>query len=181
MKEQVSKPVAAKLRRLALLARELRAGEHFQITRLTMLKGWCEDPVAAGRFALHLADSSKGGATKKYKPLIANALRQLKRHLATGEGQADEALWQALRELEDSQDEYRDTLGTREDHPLPGSPPGGACSPLRNTSTGIGTLELSGSAAVRRAVQPPIRNASHPGIRLCCRGHRSLLGSRALR
>ena len=34
MKEQASKSAAAKLRKLALLARELRAGEHFQITRL---------------------------------------------------------------------------------------------------------------------------------------------------
>ena len=109
MKEQVSKSVATKLKKLVLLARDLRAGENFQITRLTVLKSWCEEPVAAGRFALHLAERSKGRATKKYKLLIANALRQVKKHLANREGQADEALWQALRELEDSQNEYRDT------------------------------------------------------------------------
>ena len=109
MKEQASKPVATKLKKLVLLARDLRAGENFQITRLTVLKSWCEDPVAAGRFALHLAERSKDRATKKYKPLIANALRQVKKHLANRAGQADEALWQALRELEDSQNEYRDT------------------------------------------------------------------------
>ena len=109
MKEQASKSVAAKLKKLSRLARELRAGEHFQITRLTVLKSWCEDPVAAGRFALHLAERSKRRATKKYKPLITNALRQLRKHLANHERQAPEPLWQALQELEDSQNETRGT------------------------------------------------------------------------
>lgn len=84
-----------------------RGGKHFEITRLTTLKSWCADPIAAGRFALHLAERSKGRATKKYKPLIANALRQLKKHLANPGDQAPEPLWQALRELEDSQNETR--------------------------------------------------------------------------
>ena len=108
MKKQVAEPAAAKLRTLALLARELRAGEHFQITRLTVLKSWCEDPIAAGRFALHLAERSKSRATKTFKPLIATALRQLKKHLANLGDEAPEPLWRALRELEDSQSEFRD-------------------------------------------------------------------------
>ena len=109
MKEQASKPVVAKLKKLSRLARELRAGEHFQITRLTVLKGWCEDPDAAGRFALCLAERSKYRTTKKYKPLIANALRHLKKHLANRDRQASEPLRQALRELKDSQNETRNT------------------------------------------------------------------------
>jgi len=72
------------------------------------LKCWCDDPVAAGRFTLHLAERSKGRATETYKPLINNALRQLKRHLANPRKRAPESLWQALQELEDSQNEYRD-------------------------------------------------------------------------
>jgi len=109
MKEQVSKSVAAKLKKLALLARQLRAGENLQITRLTVLKSWCADPIIAGRFALHLAERSKGRATRKFKPLIANALRQLKKHLANYKQHAAEPLWQALRELEGSQNEIRGT------------------------------------------------------------------------
>ncbi len=108
-KKQVAEPVAAKLRNLALLARDLRSGEHFEITRLTTVKSWCADPIAAGRFALHLAKRSKGQATKKYKLLIATALRRLKKHLASPGDEAPEPLWQALRELEDSQNEIRDT------------------------------------------------------------------------
>ena len=109
MKEQASRPVVAKLKKLSRLARELRTGGPFQITRLTVLKGWCEDPVAAGRFALCLAERSKHRTTKKYKPLIANALRHLKKHLANRERRASEPLWQALRELEESQNETRGT------------------------------------------------------------------------
>ncbi len=109
MRDQNSKSVAAKLKRLVVLARDLRAGEHFEITRLTVVKNWCKDPVAAGRFALHLAERSKGQATKKCKPLIGCALRHLKKQLANHETRAGEGLRNALRELEDAQNEYRNT------------------------------------------------------------------------
>ena len=109
MENQAVKSVAAKLKKLALLAQQLRAGENFEITRLTVLKSWCENPVAAGRFALHLAERLKGRATEKYKPVIAKALRQLKKQLANSNAQVPELLWRALRDLEDSQDEYRNT------------------------------------------------------------------------
>ena len=107
MKKQAPKAVAAKLRRLALLAQELRDGKRFEITRLTALKSLCEDPTAAGQFALHLAERAKSNAKKRYKPLIANALRQLKRQLANPRDQVPQSLWEALRELEESQNETR--------------------------------------------------------------------------
>jgi len=108
-KLQTTGPDAAKLRKLALLARALRAGEDFPITRLTVVKRWCEDPVAAARFTTHLAEQSKRRASKTYQPLIANALRQLKKHLAHPTDPAPEQLRQALRKLETAQNEYRDT------------------------------------------------------------------------
>jgi len=37
MKEQASRSVATKLKKLVLLARDLRAGENFQITRLFLV------------------------------------------------------------------------------------------------------------------------------------------------
>ena len=105
----MAKPDTAKLKKLVLLARDLRAGEHFEITRLTALKSWCQDPVAAGRFAFHLAERSKGRTSRKYKPLITNALRQMKKHLADPEKQAGAGLRDALREMEDAQSEYRNS------------------------------------------------------------------------
>ena len=107
IKKQAPKAVAAKLRRLALLAKELRDGKRFEITRLTALKSLCEDPTAAGQFTLHLAERAKGNAKKRYKPLIANALRQLKRQLANPRDQVPQSLWEAIRELEESQNETR--------------------------------------------------------------------------
>ena len=97
MKKQAPKAVAAKLRRLALLAKELRDGKRFEITRLTALKSLCEDPTAAGQFTLHLAERAKGKAKNGYKLLIAGALRQLKRQLANPRDQVPESLWNVIR------------------------------------------------------------------------------------
>src|SRR5215467_2140520 len=47
--------IIPKIRQLATIARELREGASFNITRLTTLKSLCEDATAAARFALHLA------------------------------------------------------------------------------------------------------------------------------
>jgi hypothetical protein len=47
--------VVPKIRQLATIARELREGASFNITRLTTLKSLCEDSTAAARFAVHLA------------------------------------------------------------------------------------------------------------------------------
>lgn len=47
--------VVPKIRQLATIARELREGASFDITRLTTLKSLCEDSTAAARFAVHLA------------------------------------------------------------------------------------------------------------------------------
>ena len=47
--------VVPKIRQLATIARELREGASFNITRLTTLKSLCEDSTVAARFAVHLA------------------------------------------------------------------------------------------------------------------------------
>jgi hypothetical protein len=113
MKKQVAEPAAAKLKKLSFLAQRLRGGEHFEVTRPTTLKSCCEDAITVGRFALPLAGRSKRKAIRKCKPLIANAVRQLKKHLARREEHAAEPLWQALRELEDSQNKTRDARWER--------------------------------------------------------------------
>ena len=47
--------IIPKIRQLATIARELREGASFNITRLTTLKSLCADATAAARFAVHLA------------------------------------------------------------------------------------------------------------------------------
>jgi hypothetical protein len=48
-------PATKKVEKLEEIAAELRQGENFSITRLTVLEGLCEDRRAAGEFALFLA------------------------------------------------------------------------------------------------------------------------------
>jgi hypothetical protein len=52
-------PTVKKLRTLAQIAARLQEGEDFPVTRLTTLKGFCEDPEAAAKFALHLAKQAQ--------------------------------------------------------------------------------------------------------------------------
>src|SRR5438105_13893156 len=86
--------VIPKIRQLATIARELREGASFNITRLTTLKSLCEDATAASRFALRLAyltykkmqekagpshlDSEKWAY---YKQVVDEAIRQMERYL----------------------------------------------------------------------------------------------------
>src|SRR5436853_3733585 len=64
---QASKAVP-KIRQLATIARELREGASFNITRLTTLKSLCEDAMATARFALHLAKLTYGKKKERACP-----------------------------------------------------------------------------------------------------------------
>src|SRR2546426_1388021 len=90
---QASKAIP-KMRQLATIARELRAGASFNITRLTTLKSLCEDATAAARFALHLAQLTYRRMQEKacpfhldpqqweyYKQVVGEAIRQMERYL----------------------------------------------------------------------------------------------------
>src|SRR5436309_10239272 len=86
--------VTPKIRQLATIARELREGASFNITRLTTLKSLCEDATAAARFALHLAQLTYRKMREKpcpahldpekweyYKQVVDEAIRQMVRHM----------------------------------------------------------------------------------------------------
>src|SRR5437870_7221492 len=86
--------VVPKIRQLATIARELRAGASFNITRLTTLKSLCEDATAAARFAVHLAQLTHKKMREKacpfhldpqqweyYKQVVDEAIRQMQRYI----------------------------------------------------------------------------------------------------
>ena len=56
-------PTAKKLRTLAQIAAKLQEGDHVNITRLIMLKGFCADPDAA--FSHHIDSRSDGSSARK--------------------------------------------------------------------------------------------------------------------
>ena len=86
--------VIPKIRQLATIARELREGASFNITRLTTLKSLCEDSTAAARFAVHLAQLTYRRMREQpcpshldpekweyYMQVVDEAIRQMERYL----------------------------------------------------------------------------------------------------
>ena len=55
MPEVPPRDAARKIRKLRQLAADLREGESYQVTRLTVVKGLCADPAVANRSVAHLA------------------------------------------------------------------------------------------------------------------------------
>ena len=102
-------PTAKKLRTLAQIAAKLQEGEHFPITRLTTLKGFCEDPEAAAKFALYLAKltQAKAKPTKpEYERLIADGVRAMTRHLRKPTEQSKSRLEELLAQAKQAQNKF---------------------------------------------------------------------------
>jgi len=99
-------PTAKKLRTLAQIAAGLQEGEHFNITRLIVLKGFCADPETAAKFALHLAKltQTKAKPTKReYERLIAEGVKVMARHLRTPTEQTKARLEELLAQAKHAQ------------------------------------------------------------------------------
>jgi len=112
--------VAAKVRKLAQIAEELRGGADFSITRLTTVKGLCKDPEAAARFVLHLAELTVNRMERRdcpshiepatwfhFKFLAASAVRQTRGCLEERTDEGLDALRTLLSEIEGTQNDYR--------------------------------------------------------------------------
>ena len=99
-------PTAKKLRTLAQIAAKLQEGDHFEVTRLTALKGFCADPEAAAKFALHLAKltEAKAKPTKQeYERLIAEGVKVMTRHLRKPTEQTKARLEELLAQAKQTQ------------------------------------------------------------------------------
>jgi hypothetical protein len=89
---QPSPAVVKKIQALAKIAADLHQGQHFNITRLTILKSLCSDPDAAAKFALHIAKAAqrrfkarppsdtKQTTHQQYGRLIAGAIPVMTRY-----------------------------------------------------------------------------------------------------
>jgi hypothetical protein len=79
-RSEEDKKLIKKVEKLEEIAESLRRHEHFSITRLTIVKGLCENPRAAGAFALFLARKiqrrmREKEAPKRYRELVNRAVR----------------------------------------------------------------------------------------------------------
>jgi hypothetical protein len=106
-------PALKKVEKLGQIAAELRQGKDFPITRLTVIKGLCEDRRAAGDFALFLARKAQktmreGQAPGRYRRLVDRAVKEMKPFLDDPTGERKDGLYTLLREMQSEQDEHRD-------------------------------------------------------------------------
>jgi hypothetical protein len=112
--------VVPKIRQLATIARELREGASFNITRLTTLKSLCEDATAAARFALHLAQLTYKQMREKacpfhldpqqweyYKQVVDEAIRQMQRYIEHPTQEAADLVQAWLSDVRAIQNTYR--------------------------------------------------------------------------
>src|SRR5215813_5318188 len=112
--------VVPKIRQLATIARELREGASFNITRLTTLKSLCEDATAAARFALHLAQLTYRRMQEKacpfhldpqqweyYKQVVDEAIRQMQRYVEEPSEEAADLVQAWLTDVRAIQNTYR--------------------------------------------------------------------------
>jgi hypothetical protein len=116
---QASKAIP-KIRQLATIARELREGGSFNITRLTTLKSLCEDATAAARFALHLAQLTYRRMQEKgcpfhldpqqweyYKQVVDEAIRQMQRYIEHPTQETPDLVQARLSDVRAIQNTYR--------------------------------------------------------------------------
>lgn len=84
--------VIKKIQTLAQITAALGGGDHFNITRLTILKSLCADPKAAAKFALYIAKlaqkrtkPAKSTKQQGYRRLIPASVRAMATyHAQTG-------------------------------------------------------------------------------------------------
>ena len=104
-------PLARQIQKLDKIIEAIRLNENVEVTRLTVVKKLCENPEAAGAFALFLARKSQARLREKqgkqrYRQLVNRAIREMKPYL---DDPTEERKWQLLsrlKELVDEQNEH---------------------------------------------------------------------------
>jgi hypothetical protein len=104
-------PLPKQVRKLEEIVEAIRSKERVEITRLTVVKKLCEDPKAAGAFALFLARKAQTRLREKhgkqrYRELVNRAIREMKPYLENPTDESKERLWSLLHEIEGEQNEY---------------------------------------------------------------------------
>lgn len=110
----------SRVKKLDQIAAELRQGASFNITRLTLVKRLCEEPAAAARFALYLAERTRSRMFQKelpshlaperwedFKALVSPGVGAMQRYLDAPTPEALSALRAAHSAIEASQNQYQ--------------------------------------------------------------------------
>ena len=110
MTSSPSRETLKRVRKLTEMAPALRQGKDFPITRLTTIKGLCQDPQAAAAFALFLArlaqqKVAQGRHPERDKELVAEAIPEMEAYVDDASPERAERLRSLLREVEAQQNE----------------------------------------------------------------------------
>jgi hypothetical protein len=104
-----------KIETLVQIAADLRNGEHFNITRLTLLKSLCSDADDAADFALYIAKKTQQAmkpkpkpskTQKRYQRLVGKAVREMKAYLKSPTEEAKAGLRDLRTEIYGVQDQF---------------------------------------------------------------------------
>lgn len=119
MDTPVSAATIKKLKTFFQIANDLKAGKHFNITRLTSLKRFCEDPAAAARFALCLSKLTQKAVKeadcpkytderdwKRYRQHINKAVRLMNGQIKQSGADGHKMLRDQYSTVKAEQDEY---------------------------------------------------------------------------
>ena len=111
-KSQLPKdPLSRQIQKLDKIIEAIRRNENVEVTRLTVVKKLCENPDAAGAFALFLARKSQERLREKkgkerYRQLASRAIREMKPYLDDPTEDRKWGLLSRLKELVDEQNEH---------------------------------------------------------------------------
>src|SRR5271166_4286216 len=99
------------VRKLDEIVEAIRRKENVQVTRLTVVKKLCENPNAAGAFAMFLARKGQKRLREKkgkerYLQLANRAVREMKSYVDDPTEDRMEGLWSLLMDIEAEQNEY---------------------------------------------------------------------------
>ena len=112
--------LVSRVKKLAQITAELRQGAFFNITRLTVVKRLCTEPMAAARFALYLAERTRARMLKealpshlaperweRFKTLVSAGVEAMQRYLDEPMPKALSTLRAARSVIEAAQNQYQ--------------------------------------------------------------------------
>jgi hypothetical protein len=113
-RQRVPDPLPKQVYKLEEIVEAIRRNEGAEITRLTVVKKLCENPGAAGAFAVFLAKKAQARlrekhGEKRYSELSNRAIREMKPYVEGPTEDRKEKLWSLLHEIEAEQNEYKST------------------------------------------------------------------------
>lgn len=112
MPQSPNPQIVKRVKNLCEIAKALRRGKHFPMTRLTTIKSLCAEPEAGTAFAFFLTQRiqrkmRRGKHPKKFRELVDRAVKELKPDLAEPTDERRARLSSLCTEMQAEQNDYK--------------------------------------------------------------------------